>query len=306
MEYFLIKPNGETTGTYSIEQVRAMLAAGYIGQDTRYWHEGITGWQPIDRIEESLQFEPPPPPPSKTVPPQKLAAVLKAVPPPATKLEKPKEPETPRKVGGPSIPAATRVPSPLVEEAIPSGEVPAREASAVVPPSRKLPSKSPRLLERLLFSTLGALLMLAVLRGPAAVRYISDQLTDKIILTDTSNFVLLDPATIKPFTQDMHSSPVIEALQSQITQTTDPVALARLKINVDTEISHHTDETREQYLRAHSALNIDAGTYRILAYYDDKGGGFKPRKGQAAWVAIHYRDQTVYAFRPATSPPAAP
>ena len=32
-----------------------MLAAGYIDHDTRYWHEGINGWQPIDQIEESLE-----------------------------------------------------------------------------------------------------------------------------------------------------------------------------------------------------------------------------------------------------------
>jgi len=303
MEYFLIKPNGEQTGTYSIEQVRAMLAAGYIDNDTRYWHEGIDGWQPIDRIEESLQFEPPPPPPSKTVPPQKLAAVLKAVPPPATKLEKPAGLESkPRKAAGPTIPTATRPVAALADE-----ELPAREESTLDPPvaSQPLPAPSPKsssLVERILYFALGALLMLAVLRGPAAVHYISDKLADKITLTDTSNFVLLDAATIKPFTRDMQpSSPTIESLRAQIAQTTDPVALDRLKIGMENEISRHEDEVCQQYLRANSAQAIDPGTYRVLAYYDDQGEVTTPRKDQVVWVAISYREHTVYALKPVDS-----
>jgi hypothetical protein len=304
MEYFLIKPNGEQTGTYSIEQVRAMLAAGYIDHDTRYWHEGIDGWQPIDRIEESLQFVPPPPPPAKTVPPKKLAAVLKAVPPPATKLEKPDGLESkPRTPVGPSIPTPTRPVSAFVDE-----ELPAREESTFVPPvaPQRLPAPLPessRLVERLLYFALGAVLMLAVLRGPSAVHYISDKFADKITLTETSNFVLLDVATIKSFNRDMQSSPTVESLKARIAQTTDPVSLDRLKIGMENEISRHEDEVRQQYLRANSAQTIDAGTYRIRAYYDDQGHATTARKDQAQWVAISYREHTVYALRPTNSPP---
>lgn len=307
MEYFLIKPNGEQTGTYSIEQVKTMLAAGYIGKDTRYWHEGITEWLPVSRIDESLKFVPAAPEPANTIPPQKVAAVLKAIPPPATRLEPSKKGKgKQRKPAGPSLPATptspapTRSESPPLREEIPAGEVTTTPAVPVATqPAPAPPSKIPRLAERLLWVALGAVLMFAVLRGPAIAAYISDKLADKIVLTDANNFVLLDSATIKSFTQDMQSSPMVESLKNQIAQTTDPVALERLKIGMDNEISRHADEVQQQYLRANNALKVDPGTYRILAYYDDQGAVTKSRKDRALWVAIPYRDQTVYAPRPA-------
>lgn len=312
MEYFLIKPNGEQTGTYSIEQVRAMLSAGYIGKDTRYWHEGITEWQPVTRIDESLKFVPPPPEPSATIPPQKVAAVLKAVPPPATKIQPTKKGKgKQRRPEGPAIPAASatpstpRVESPLTREEPPTSEVKSPEAPIAAQPASKTPPKIQRLVERLLCVALGAVLIFAVLRGPEIAHYIADKFTDKITLTDTDNFVLLDAATIKSFTQDMQSSPIVETLKNQIAQTTDPVALERLKIGVEKENSRHADEVRQQYLRANNALNIDPGAYRILAYYDDQGAP-TPRKDQAVWVAIPFRDQTVYALKPTDSDKATP
>jgi len=313
MEYFLIKPNGEQTGTYSIEQVKTMLAAGYIGKDTRYWHEGITEWLPVSRIDESLKFVPPAPESSNTIPPQKVAAVLKAIPPPATKIETSKKGKSKqRKSAGPSLPAAptspapTRSESPPIKEEVPGGEVTTPAVPVAAQPAPAPPPKIPRLVERFLWVTLGALLMFAVLRGPALAAYISDKLADKIILTDTDNFVLLDAATIKSFTQDMQSSPMVESLKNQIAQTTDPVALERLKIGVENENSRHADEVRQQYLRANNALKVDPGTYRILAYYDDQGVVTNPRKDQAVWVAVPYRDQTVYALRPAESAQTTP
>lgn len=315
MEYFLIKPNGEQTGTYSIEQVKAMLAAGYIGKDTRYWHEGITEWQPIDRIEESLKFVPPTPAPSEAVPAQKVAAVLKAVPPPATKIQptkkgkgkqrKPESPSIPTQPAAPTAPTTPRVASPISNEATPASEVTTPEAPVTAQPASKTPLKIQRLVERLLCVALGAVLIFAVLRGPEIAHYIADKFTDKITLTDTDNFVLLDAATIKSFTQDMQSSPIVDTLENQIAQTTDPVALERLKIGVEKENSRHADEIRQQYLRANSALNIDPGAYRILAYYDDQGAP-APRKDQAVWVAIPFRDQTVYALKPTDSGKATP
>ncbi len=313
MEYFLIKPNGEQTGTYSIEQVRAMLAADYIDKDTRYWHEGITEWQSVSRIEESLKFVPPEPEPAKTIPPQRVAAALKAIPPPATKIETSKKSKgKQRKPGGPSLPAAstspaaTRSESPPIDEEVPPDEVTTPEVPVAAHAAPAPPSKIPRLVERLLCAALGAVVMFAVLRGPAIVSYISDQLADKIILTDTNNFVLLDAATIKSFAQDMQSSPMVESLKNQIAQTTDPVALERLKIGMDNENSRHGDEVQQQYLRANNALKVDPGTYRILAYYDDQGVLTQPRKNQAVWVAIPYRDQTVYALRPADTAQTTP
>jgi len=303
MDYFLIKPNGEQTGTYTIEQVRAMLAAGYIGKDTRYWHEGITEWQPIGRIEESLQFVPP-------------APVLKAIPPPATRIETSKKGKAKqRKPEGPSVPATpipptTRIPkrsgSPPITEQPLTGERATHDVSVAPHAAPKTSSKIPPLFERLLCLILGALLMLAVLRGPALLRYISDKFADKVVLTDSNNFVLLDALTIKPFTQAMQSSPMVASLQNQITQTTDPIALDRLKIGVKNENSRHADEIQQQYLRANTALKIAPGTYHVHAYYDDQGAPTTPHKDQAVWVAIPYRNQTVYALRAAEAPHATP
>ena len=299
MEYFLIKPNGEQTGTFSIDQVKAMLAAGYIDQDARYWHEGITDWQPIDRIDESLQFEPPPAPPSKTVPPEKLAAVLKAVPPPSTKLEKSKIPGTKPKQpeNTPSVPAAINRELEPGETDLAPETVPAAAPDSTIPPIRESRSRIPRLLERALFMVLGAVIAVAVLRGDAVVNYVSDLLASKIVLTDASTFVLLDPSSIKAFSDSMQDSTMIKTLKDQIAQTNDPVAIQRLNIGIETENARHAEEIRQQFLRANSAQFIDPGTYRILAYYDAQGAPITPRNGQPAWVAITYKDHTVYAFK---------
>lgn len=307
MEYFLIKPNGETTGTYSIEQVRSMLAAGFIDQDVRYWHEGITGWQPIDRIEESLKFEPPAaaPTPAKAVPAQKIAAALKAVPPAATKLEKKTTPgEKPRREA-PAIPlpgaTATRTPSSEVGDDVPPGEdypVPEKDETVAYLPAPKPKSNALRWIERFAFVFLGMLLTVVALRGPAVLRYISDKLTDKLVVTESTNFVLVDAATIKSFNQDMQETPMVENLKNQITQTDDPVAVQRLKAGIANEITRHAEEIRQQYLRANSAETIDPGSYVVVAYYDEQGNPTtSPRMDQPCWVGITYREHTVYAFK---------
>ena len=206
----------------------------------------------------------------------------------------------------PTAPAPTRGESPLVQEELLPREMTTPEAPGPAQPAAMPPSKVPRLVERLLCVALGALLMFAGLQGPAIVRDISDKLADKVVLTDTNNFVLLDAATIKSFTQDMQSSPMVASLKNQIAQTTDPVALERLKIGVETENSRHADEVRQQYLRANNALNIDPGIYRVLAYYDDQGAPTESRRDHAVWVAIPYRNQTVFALRSANSAKTTP
>ncbi len=118
MEYFILKPDGEQTGTYSLEQVRSMLNSGFIGTDARYWHEGIADWQPIDQIEESINFPEPdphqlhaPPPPRKWT-----GSLARAIPSPNQK----------RKSGPIDVtPDAAAPPTPVVPEPIrPVVEIP--------------------------------------------------------------------------------------------------------------------------------------------------------------------------------------
>ena len=316
MEYFLIKPDGETTGTFSIEQIRAMVDSGFIGHDTRYWHEGITGWQPIDRIEESLQFEPPAPAPAKTVAPQKVAALLRAVPPPSTKLEK-VEKKASSLLAIPSTPA---VPGDVRPEArpyippagqrdpyVPSMLAAARAEAASPAPARPTPdsrSKKAHMLERILLVFLGAFIVAAIDHGVAVVQMIGDALSTKITLSGDDTFVLLDPSTIKAFEQDLQNSPNVQTLELQIRQTADPVTLQRLRAGVQTETARHQDDVRQQYVRNNSAEYIEGATYRILNFYDDNGAPIDPSEGKATWVAINYKDHTVYAHREPGPAPA--
>jgi hypothetical protein len=78
VEYFLLKANGEQTGTYSVDQVKAMLASGYIEQNTLYWKEGMTGWRSVTRIDEPID-------PSEilTTTPETIRTVKIPKPPPA-------------------------------------------------------------------------------------------------------------------------------------------------------------------------------------------------------------------------------
>lgn len=304
MEYFLIKPDGETTGTFSIEQVRAMLNAGFIGPDTRYWHEGISDWQPIDRIEESLNFEPPPKEEARAIPSQRIAQVLKSVPPPSTKLERVKGPHsqplpTPTRAENwsynpPSVPASEGADHPDVEVYGPAEGLGAEPHAAPGPAARRT-----GLAKKISYVLLGAAIALAIDRGPSLVAAISDALATKVTLSGTDTFVLLDPATIKSFHQDIENSPTIDALQQQLAHTAEPMAQQRLRIGIDTERSRHTDEVRQQYLRSNSAQYIDAGTYRVLNSYDEDGNPTTMAKDQPAWVAVPYHGHTVYAFKAA-------
>ena len=291
MEYFLIKPDGETTGTFSIEQIRDMLSSGFIGHDTRYWHEGITGWQPIDRIEESLSFNAPAESAAKKVAPQKIAAVLKAVPPPSTKLEK-KTQEVPSPYE-PYIPQPTHIEHEPIDE-----ESPVEVAiTTPVPVVGQAQTGIPRLADRIFCLAAGALIVLAVDHGASAVSYLSDALASKVTLSGDSTFVLLDPATIKVYEKDLQSSPTIETLKNQISQAVDQPAIERLTIGIETERSRHGNEVRQQYLQSNNAEYVDAATYRILGYFDSNGEPTSPRAGQPVWVAISYKEHTVYALK---------
>jgi hypothetical protein len=321
LEYFLIKPNGETTGTFTIEQIRAMLSSGFIDHDTRYWHEGVSDWKPIDQIEESLKFEPPTPvDPAKTISSQRVAQVLKAVPPPSTKIARSKTEEHPDTPGDrPYIPPSGKVPktglpmfpSESVGEhdvEFSEEDVPVADTEPFAPEAEPvyLPSRKTSLTEKITYVLLGAILVLAVDRGPSLVKHINDALAAKVSLAGDETFVLLDQNGIKSFHQELANSPTVQALQDQLLRTAEPMALQRLKIGIETERARHYEQVRQQYLQNNIAAYIDPGTYRVLGTFDENGNPVTPAKDQPVWVAISYHQHTVYAFKaPGTSQPVA-
>jgi hypothetical protein len=301
MEYFLLKPDGEQMGTFSIEQVRTMLNTGFIDRDTRYWHEGATEWIPVDRIDESLQFEPPARAPVATVPPQKIAAVLKAVPPPSPKQEIPHA--TPVQViKGEYHPIVLR-PTVSIPLEAPAESVPKTDPEPVarVPAPIVAPPPRRRFVDWAFYLFQVAILALALNYAVPAFHYVSELFTRKITLAASENYVLLSLATIPSFADDMQNSPIAQSLQLQIERTTDPDILLRLKIGLVKERARHIDEVEQRYLQDGSAEIIPPGSYKLLDYLDAKGHLVTAGSGQIAWAVISDQNRTLYAYL--ASPP---
>lgn len=55
MDYYLLKGDGDQTGPYSLDQLRAMWASGQVTLDMAYWHEGMTEWQTMRALEAALR-----------------------------------------------------------------------------------------------------------------------------------------------------------------------------------------------------------------------------------------------------------
>ena len=50
MDYYILNPDGERAGPYSIDQVRAMWANDRVTLGTLYWTEGLDEWRPLSEI----------------------------------------------------------------------------------------------------------------------------------------------------------------------------------------------------------------------------------------------------------------
>ena len=298
MEYFILKPDGEQTGTYSLDQIRSMLNSGYIGLDTRYWHEGISDWQPLDRIEESVNF----PEPSPNEPPSCPAAPLAAL------VRQPRPRHHPRRISSRSAPAPP--PSAAPPSSHPSSRTsprrsrpptspPPRSSSntptptARLPPSSRFRSREPPpsaarpaapLLTGAQLRTLSTfLLALAIIAAVIASRHPARSPLSKVTLTSRNDYVLVDQAAIKTFEADMKNSPVADSLQKQAALTTDPVVLQKINIGLQQETARHTQEILQQYLRGGKAQVVAPGTYNTVAYLNDDGVLVPAQPGQP-WV----------------------
>ena len=310
MEYFILKPDGEQTGTYSIDQIRSMLNSGYIGLDTRYWHEGISDWQPVDRIEESVNFPEPSPdePHAAPPPPRKLSGSLaRAIPSPHQQKQRAASLTSSKTL--PHISSAPVIPEPIKTADIPAPSLHLEHAgltngsaASATTIAQPVVAHAPSVARRPLLTwaqvrALATLLLaLAIIAAVVASRHPAKSPLSKVTLTSRNDYVLTDQASIKPFEDDMHNSPVAQALTRQTAQVNDPALLARIDISLQQETTRHAGEVTQQYLRSAKAKVIEPGTYSTVAFFDDNGVLNPPRAG-APWVAILYHGNIVYAYQ---------
>ena len=322
MDYFILKSDGEQTGTYSLDQIRAMLKTGFVGPDTCYWHEGIVDWQPIERIEESLGFTGAASESGQKVlpPPHRLKGSLaRAIPSPQQqKRPLPGEPSpgpapeiaaSAETVFGPAeapaIPTATTLPylngktvhhaepaaPALAPIASPVGEMPFAPASV----RKKTRWQFPVSTTYLLYAGPALLIALAIIAAIIASRHPARSPLSKVTLTDRNVYVLLEQSKIGDFATAMRTSPVAAALVRQMAQSNDPVFIQRMSVGLQKETVQHRVEVTQHFLESGAARIIEPGDYTALSYFDDKGAIVVPRAGEP-WVAVLYRGNIVFAY----------
>ena len=296
MEYFLLKPqSGELTGTFSIEQVRDMLSKGVLDPDTRYWHEGIPEWRPVDQIEESLHFQPSATtsPPSGPSHPPVFAPTSRAVvrPDPAQQQRSFKLPPETKK-------PAEFVPSIVTLPPIRRDEVPVPDPPpAVVEPVAAIRARGNAFIGWLVYILNVTVVALAIDYAGPAMHYLAQLHQTNVTLTSSDTYAIVDQSAIKPFADDLRNSPAADSLQQKIDKTTDPFALSSLKIGLEKENARHIEEVKQRYLSMGKAEIIQPGAYRLIDYKDDKGVSVSPQAGNPFLIAILYKDQTVYAWK---------
>jgi len=319
MEYFILKPDGEQTGTYSIEQVRAMLNSGFIDEGARYWHEGVSDWQPIERIEESINYpEPDPHQPHAPPAPRKWTGSLaRAIPSPYQQKRKSgpidvaSQPATPP---APAVPApirpAAEIPTPTlrIEMPPPANGATAHEATPSEPAFTRAqavavaPRAEPRRRFRLPLPSAAQicavgliLLTAAIIAAIVASRHPAKSALSEITITLRNDCVLTDQTAIKPFDDDMRHSPAIAQLKNLIAKSTDTAFVQTANIGLQQAIVKHETDVTHDYVQNGKAEIIEAGAYRTVAYLDDNGALVVAHAG-APWAAILYKGAIVYAY----------
>jgi hypothetical protein len=327
MEYFILKPDGEQTGTFSLEQVRSMLNSGFLDMDARYWHEGIVDWQPIERIEESINFpEPDPHQPHAPPAPQKWTGSLaRAIPSPSQLRQK----SGPVAMTGTSAtapaPESPAVPAPLR----PPAEIPtpklraesaqtdangttAHEAAAPTISRGRAVAEAPRDEPRRPFRlpripmpsaaqmcALGLILLAAaIIAAIVASRHPAKSAFSEVTVTLRNNCVLTDQTAIRSFGQDMRDqrhSISIARLKDLIANSTDPAFIQTAGVSLQQAILKYETSVTSDYVQNNKAEIIEPGTYHTVAFFDDKGNVVVAHAG-ASWAAILYKGTVVYAY----------
>ena len=327
MDYFILKPDGEQSGTYSIDQVRAMLNSGYIGLDTRYWHEGIADWQPIERIEESTNYpEPDPHQPHAPPAPQRWTGSLaRAIPSPTQLRQKSgpvaitTTPATAEVPPAPAVPAVLRPAAEIpastlrVESAPPdSNGTTTHEPAAPTISRERAVAEAPRAEPREPFRfprislpsatqlcALGLILLVAaIIAAIVASRHPAKSAFSEVTITLHNNCVLTDQTAIRSFGQDMRDqrhSIAIARLKDLVAKSTDPAFIQTAGVSLQQAILKYETGVTRDYVQDGKAEIIEPGTYHTVAFFDDKGILVVAHAG-AAWAAILYNGKVVYAY----------
>ncbi len=321
MEYFILKPDGEQTGTFSIEEIRSMLNSGFIGEGTRYWHDGIADWQPIDRIEESVNFPEPDPRVPHTPPPHKWTGSLaRAIPSPHQKRQsgpvamptKPSAPEAPA-VPEPQRPAAT-IPTPTLRietqpltdlprvDGLPTTNGPTRReiaaAAELLPPAPSRRFRMPRIPRpsaAQISAVASFLLAAAIIAAIVLSRHPAKSALSHVTITSDNDCVMTDQAAVGSVDAAMRSMRALARLKRVINKSTDPSFIQSANAGLQQENLRHQGDVTEQFLKAGRAEVIEPGTYSTVAYLDNSGAPVVPHVG-APWVALTYKGTVVYAY----------
>jgi hypothetical protein len=311
MEYFILKPDGEQTGTFSLEQIRDMLKTGFIGLDTRYWHEGIPDWQPVERLEGSVYFpEPDPTQPKALPPPHKWSGSLARAIPSPHQIKKPSgpimlgaEPTTvPAASAAPAIPAvpAPQRPATAVTTSAPRTEstVYARAAAdthveKAVSPRRR--SWLPRPSAAQICAVALILLTAAIVTAIVESRHPAKSPLSHVTISLHNNCVLTTQTAIKPIEVDMADAPVIARLRDVIDKSTNAAFKQSADVGLYDEIEKHEREVTQKYLDDGQAQFVAPGIYDAVAYLDDNGNLIPARAGDP-WAAFTYRGAVVYTY----------
>ena len=324
MEYFILKPDGEQTGTFSLDQIRAMLNSGFIDADTRYWHEGIADWQPIDRIEESINYpEPDPHQPHAPPTPQKWTGSLaRAIPSPNQLRQKsgpvaistaPVFAEVPAPPAMPAVPAPLRPVAEIPTSTLRVESAPASNGTTAPTISREravaeAPRTGPREPFRLpripmpsatQICALGLILLAAaIIAAIVASRHPAKSAFSEVNVTLHNNCVLTDQKAIRSFGQDMRDqrhSISIARLKDLVAKSTDPAFIQTAGVSLQEAILKYETGVSRDYVQDGKAEIIEPGTYRTVAFFDDSGNLVVAHAG-AAWAAILYKGTVVYAY----------
>ncbi len=297
MEYFILKPDGEQSGTFSMEQIRAMLNSGFIGPDTRYWHEGLSDWQPVERIEESVNFPEPDPHVPHTPPPHQWSGSLARAIPSPRQQQRPSGPipevstsaadipksalssETTTPANGASAPTFSR------EQAVAAAPRPAPRRRIRLP----LPSAAQVRTTALLILAAAIIAAIVLSRHPAKSAF------SQVHLSPTNACALISQADIRTFENDMHRSPVIAHLKDLIASSTDPAFIQSAKVGLQQQMAQHETNVTHDYVQNGRAQLIEPDTYHTVAYFDDNGG-LAVANAKAPWAAIDYKGTIVYVY----------
>jgi hypothetical protein len=288
-----------------------MLNSGFIGPDARYWHEGIADWQPVERIEESVDFPEPdphvhhaPPPPHKW-----SGSLARAIPSPYQQKRPPVvEPAAPATPAAPFVPEphrpAAEIPKASVYisttthgDGISPSLTQLRETAPAAEPPRpaRRRFRLPRPSAAQIYAIASTLLALAILAAVIASRHPAHSALSRVTILSHNSCVLLNQSDIKPFEDEMHDAPVVARLKGVIATSTDSAFVQAASVGLQDEIAKHEIAVTQKYMQAGKVEVIEPGAYDAVAYLDDNGTIVTAHAG-APWAAIREKDAVVFAY----------